>query len=408
LLAHGPDLIENGAVQFHAGRIETVGAWRDIQTRKRECEPVLDVGEAILSPGFINAHCHLDLEPIPAAEPPIRSFTSWARQMVAIRAETNAQSFLRNSSKNARDLLRAGCSTIVDIGSEAVLSSSDFSRETGPNLERFVEITGVLSGANPQNLVDRAVNYIGQVRPSQSVLGIAPHAPYTTKRETLLELARRPASVPLTMHLAESIEEFELFQESRGTLWDWLFADDPSSAPARGETPIEYLDGVGLLRPNLLIAHANVLTNSDMLRLRRARAMVAHCPRTHRYFGRPPFPLERFREHGIPVCLSTDSLASTPCDESGQASLSLLEEVRQFSKTFPNESPQAMFEMITRIPGAYPGFRQKIGSLHRGYDADFSVFDYSGPPDQALESLLGESTRAREMWIRGVRIPIYA
>lgn len=407
MLANGPDLLENGAVQFHGGRIEFVGEWRDAKARRRLREPIVDLGEAILSPGLINAHCHLDLGALPAAAAPVRSFTKWARTMVGIRAESNPDSFLANFANNARSLLRSGCSTVVNIGTEPTLSADAISDDEAPNIAQFIEITGVLSGAEPRALVNDAFDRVRRSSSRHPVLGIAPHAPYSTKRETLLELARRAGATPLTIHLAESEEEFELFQSSRGALWEWLYAANSNRAPTRGETPVEYLDRVGLLRPNLLIAHANYLTNSDILRLRRAKTLIAHCPRSHAYFGRPPFRLERLRRSGVRVCLGTDSLASIHAGETGSGGLSLLEEARQFLRAFPSETPRRVFEMMTRIPASYPGFSRKVGAIQADSVADFSVFDYSGAPDDALDALTLDATQAREMWIRGHRRPMH-
>ena len=299
-------------------------------------------------------------------------------------------------------MLRSGCATALHIGTESTLEAAPDHNENAPNIVQFAEITGVLSGAEPRALVNGAVDRILNSSNNRPIIGIAPHAPYSTQRATLLELARRTRNTPITIHLAESEDEFDLFRASRGPLWDWLNTK-LKHRPARGETPVEYVDRTGLLRPDCLIAHANYLTMSDFQRIQKARSMIVHCPRSHAYFGHKPFPLERAREYRLPVCLGTDSLASTGADEASINTLSMLEEGREFLRRFPEETPETTLSMMTEIPGAYAGFFNQIGAIRPGYDADFAVFEYAGRVENAIASLIFESTHAQEMWIKGNR-----
>ena len=75
--------IENGAVALAGNRVAAVGRWADLAPAGHG--DVLDLGETILLPGLINAHCHLDYTDLAGHIPPPRSFTDWIKAIVALK-----------------------------------------------------------------------------------------------------------------------------------------------------------------------------------------------------------------------------------------------------------------------------------------------------------------------------------
>jgi len=88
--------IEDGAVLISGNRIVQIGPWREFSTAD---SPIVDLGETILMPGLINAHCHLDYTDMAGLMPPQKSFVDWIRLMLATKAGWNyseyAESWLR-------------------------------------------------------------------------------------------------------------------------------------------------------------------------------------------------------------------------------------------------------------------------------------------------------------------------
>lgn len=87
-----------------------------------------------------------------------------------------------------------------------------------------------------------------------------------------------------------------------------------------GMTDTESLDRFGLLGRHTMLAHSNLLTASDMERIRMREAAVAHCPLSNAYFAGAVFPLRAALEKGLHVGLGTDI--------SGGPSASMLENCR--------------------------------------------------------------------------------
>src|ERR1700689_2609530 len=75
--------VENGAVAISAGRVARGGRWPEMD---RETDrPIIDLGDAILLPGLVNAHCHLDYTDMTGL-PPQKQFPDWIKGLLALKA----------------------------------------------------------------------------------------------------------------------------------------------------------------------------------------------------------------------------------------------------------------------------------------------------------------------------------
>jgi cytosine/adenosine deaminase-related metal-dependent hydrolase len=138
---------------------------------------------------------------------------------------------------------------------------------------------------------------------------------------TAVDWARR-RGLPLAIHLAESPEERELLIECKGELnrllsgllgfdlADELGLESPGSDREAGGSSIARAAAAGALGPDLLAIHCNLPEHGEARTLSRAGAAVVFCPRSHAFFGYPPYPLEEYRRAGVRLALGTDSLAS--------------------------------------------------------------------------------------------------
>src|SRR4030095_4175399 len=85
-------LVENGAVAVSAGRVTWVGRWKD---RPAEAGvEVQDLGERVLLPGLVNAHCHLDYTGMAGSLLPPKRFTDWIPSIVALKSLLTAEEFV--------------------------------------------------------------------------------------------------------------------------------------------------------------------------------------------------------------------------------------------------------------------------------------------------------------------------
>ncbi len=392
--------IDNGAVALTGNRITQVGPWREFGSVKRE--NVLDLGEVALLPGLINAHCHLELTGCAGAIAPGEPFVDWVRAILELKANRTHSELVDSWRRGAKQQLRHGTTTVANV--ESVPSLLHDKRVTTPlRLVSFIEMTGALSERPTRAILNEALQSLRSISELGHSVGLSPHAPYSTTPE-LLKLCSQTArdrGLPLMTHVAESRCESEMYHYRQGPLYDWLKSSRDMSDCGHG-SPIRHLERYGLLQTWLLAVHANHLSPGDAHTLARHHVPVVHCPRTHAFFQRDPFPGNELLQEGVNLCLGTDSLASISCPTPEQSpELNLFEEMRQFHHNFPDMAPGSILEMVTRQGAQALGFKGKLGELATGAYADAISIPFSGPNRGVLEAILDHAGPVQDTIING-------
>ena len=152
-------------------------------------------------------------------------------------------------------------------------------------------------------------------------VGISPHAPYSCSPKVYE--AAVATSLPITTHVAESVEELAFCRDGEGPLVDLLrrvgalTGTDQLEIP--GRHPIPSLPRPG--RHPWVLAHGNLLGRREeeigevLQWLVETKATVVYCPRATRFLGHldragTEHPFRRLREAGVRVALGTDGV---PC-----------------------------------------------------------------------------------------------
>jgi cytosine/adenosine deaminase-related metal-dependent hydrolase len=349
--------IENGAVAITGNRIAAVGPFEEVKTGYRG--DVLDLGEHILLPGLINAHCHLDYTRLRGQIPPQKSFTDWIRAINASKAELTAGDYVASINEGFAEALRFGTTTVVNLTAfpELIAEIKEPIRTWW-----FGELIDVRNPDQASRIVDLAIESLR----SANDWGLAPHAPFTASLDLYRrceEIARRE-DVLLTTHVAESHEEMQMFRDGSGPLYDFLKSIGRPMDDCGANTPLAALLQGQALDERWIVAHLNELTEGDFDLLARAKRFhIAHCPRSHAFFGHTPFELRRLRRLGFNICLGTDSLASN-------SSLSLFSEMRELLGKEPWISPREVLMMATVDAARAIGQADLLGKISPGFRAD--------------------------------------
>ncbi|MBI5801688.1 MAG: amidohydrolase family protein [Verrucomicrobia bacterium] len=392
--------IEDGAVFISRGRIAAVGRWRDL--RRNAPSETRDLGEAILLPGLVNAHCHLDYTDMAGAILPPKTFLDWIQGIVALKSSWSYTDFAQSWLNGVRQLLHSGCTTVADIEAVPELLPEVWA-STPLRVLSFLEIISVRRRQRPARLLRQAVQKIRELPEGRSRAALSPHALYTTNPE-LLKLARRisrRARWPLTMHVAESGLEFGMFRNGRGAMFDWLRKNGRDMADCGSRSPVQQLAFLKLLDSRFLAVHVNQLALGDADLLARAGAHVVHCPRSHAYFGHTPFPFAELHDAGVNLCLGTDSLASIGKDGRRKPELDLFAELRAFTVRQPGLSPEEFLDLVTRNSAAALGQRGKVGELTRRAHADMLVLRSNCTIESAAETVVHAAPKIAGVMIGG-------
>jgi cytosine/adenosine deaminase-related metal-dependent hydrolase len=280
-------------------------------------------------------------------------------------------------------LARAGTTTVADVEAVPELLPEVWS-STPLRVFSFLEMTGVQSRRKPGEILREAAAKIKSLSPARGSAGLSPHALYSTTPDLLRQtavLARR-RRWRVTMHLAESLAEHEMYAAQRGPMFDWLKRQrDMSDCQQR--TPVQQARRCGLLGENFLAIHANYLDDADIAALAESGSSVVHCPQSHAYFGHAPFPFQKLREAGVNVCLGTDSLASVLVTRRAKPELNMFTEMRTFAAVQPEVAPETIVRMATHHGARALGWEKKAGGIFEQALADLIAIPFHGKAEEA-------------------------
>jgi cytosine/adenosine deaminase-related metal-dependent hydrolase len=388
--------IENGGVAVEGNRIVAVGTVPDLQWVS--VGPVVDLGEQVLLPGLINAHCHLDYTMMRGAISPPKQFTAWVQRINALKRSLDSTDYLNGIQRGFAELIRWGTTSVCNIEAFPELMV-----HLGRSLLRtwwFYEMIDVRHRITTDDVVAGALAFFQHRANSLDSFGLSPHAPYTASLD-LYQLANACASsftMPLTTHLAESTEEFQMFRYAEGALYDFMDSLQRPMKDCGRATPFSHLWRNGAVGPQWLLVHMNTLVEDDFQMLgelpRASGPHVVHCPGSHRYFSHPPFPARRLHELGVNLCLGTDSLASTD-------SLSLFEEMRTFHRAESWLRPEELLRMVTVNPARALRRRGQLGKIAPGAFADLIALPAAGSLAGVYEDIVNHDKPISWMMIDG-------
>jgi aminodeoxyfutalosine deaminase len=333
---------------------------------------------AVLMPGMVNSHTHLDLTHIgPQPHDSADGFPEWGRMIMQRRAKTT----LDITRSVRQGIERAIAGGVVAVGDIAGVGSEDAARELHNSPlagVSFIEYFGFGDAAKESHLQAlAALNSLIDPKHNSTVrIGLQPHAPYSASMSLYKDFQTLAAAhdAPLCTHLAESSAEHELIRKGKGPMQGLLrdlgiWNESVAKEFNKGKTPVEHLKQI-IRRSPMLLIHLNDVTDSDIAMLAASKATVVYCPRSSSYFGNDqdfgPHRYQEMIEQGIPVVLGTDSVVNLPPEPNGQfPTLSVLPEMR-FLHARDGFSPIKLFEMGTTLGARALGLEESAYTLRPG------------------------------------------
>ncbi|MDB4905840.1 MAG: amidohydrolase [Gemmatimonadetes bacterium] len=389
--------IEHGAVAVEHGRITWVGSRAEAPAG----DHVEDLGDAILMPGLVNTHTHLELTAMRGLLEDI-GFRHWILRLTfSKRAVLDRESMLDAARLGIREGLLGGITTYADTCDSGV--AFDAMLEAGVRGIMYQEVFGP-DPAQCEPSFAELQEKVAALAPRVSArvrVGVSPHAPYTVSDALYARVARwaQEQRLPIAVHIAEGSAEQELVTSGRGEFADGLRKRGIECAP-RARSPMELMQRTGVLAANPLLIHCVRLDATDIAMVAQSGAGIAHCPVSNAKLGHGIAPLMEMLAAGIAVGLGSDSMASNN-------RMDMLEESRvailaQRMRTSRPDAPTAAgaLELATLGGARALGLDVMVGSLEPGKCADlcaFSLSDSRSPsPDPvaaAVFALAGSSAR---------------
>ncbi len=353
-----------------------------------------DHGNAIILPGFINLHTHLEHTSLRALAKE-SAFFDWLPRLMEITAGWSTENRVNSAISGVKESIAAGTTFVVDFSynGASIMPLAQLGMRAVIGLETF----GVDESAAEQrwqHWLEHRNTFMAKpsvqtaLQQQRIAITVAPHAPYTVC-PALWRKAKiwsKEHNLPLLTHLAESKEEFKWFHSEDTDLKQFLIYAFSKRIPNFAEvyetdtawkgsnhSPVEHLHKHGLLADNLLAAHCVQINDFDIDLLKIANVSIAHCPNSNVTLKCGRAPLEKLLANHVRVGLGTDSAASSN-------NLNLLNEAafalklhRSYLANFELAAKQAL-DLITIKAAQCLGLEDKLGSLQAGKLADIAVF----------------------------------
>lgn len=354
-------LTDNNAVVFQSGIIVAAGPADKIAI-KYPRHRIFHLNNAVLMPGLVNLHTHLELPPLLET---VRgaSFVDWIMNLILAKKDLGTQDYRAAVRTNINTLIRTGTTMVGEICTHG--KSPALLKRSGLRAVVFNEVIDM----RPSVLGHRPWKPAASHSASGLVkFGLSPHTPYTVSEPLLsaIDQFSKKTGIRLAMHVAESKDEVNLLQGRKSGLRELyrLAGWDLASAP-RGTSSFQYLQRIGFLSSALLAVHCVQVTDEDIRQIKRSGTSVAHCPRSNEETRVGRMPLKKFLDANIHVGLGTDSLASSP-------SVNMWDEMRYAHLIHRRDgiSAEDIFRLAT-IGGAKAlGLDKDIGTIEPGKKAD--------------------------------------
>lgn len=330
----------------------------------------------IITPGFVNAHCHLELSHLKDVIAPHTGMIDFLLGVMGRRFVAEEQ-VLSAIDAAEMAMLQNGIVAVGDIcNTPHTISQKQRQRLYYHN---FIEATGFVA-ATAQARFDAAVTTWQQFEAAGEAMtgrnSIVPHAPYSVSAALFELITGYSGNRLLTMHNQESAAEDEFFRTKQGDfnrLFEALGINISSLPDFRTFGPSDSQIGKSSLQTclprfrtgqSLLLVH-NVLTSEEDLQfVQQARQSLPDCywclcPNANLYIGNGLPDVELLRRHGVTIVLGTDSLASTH-------QLSILAEMNALRQHYPALPLEELLQWATLNGAKALGIQEQFGSFEKG------------------------------------------
>jgi len=381
-----------GAVAVKHGRVVASGHPDSLSKRLLKNAVFIDRPSELILPSLVNAHAHLDLSTL-GPSPYGGDFTAWLREVVR-RRPSEPKRIIEAVRQGLRLSRAAGVGHLGDIAGSmaAVMGRRQAPREAVIPGVSYLECFG-LGGRQASSIaqVQRALSDLPfetriDFHDRGAVLGLGPHAPYSTGLD-IYKAANRLSQeriFRLTTHMAETVEELRFVREADGPfaeLLKELGKWDDGITPA-GQHPVEWLEPV-LKHARWVLAHCNYIEDEHIDILQRTGSSVVYCPVASEYFGHVDHRYRDMIDAGVNVCLGTDSILCQPADE--PQPFGVLPQMRRLYRRDQTE-PGLLLKMATTHGMQALEFSENNATLQKRAPAIFAAVKID--PDERLDPLV--------------------
>lgn len=364
----GRRVIENGYLIVKGDTIVAVGqGFPRMPNGPILTKQSIDAKGALILPGFVNGHTHVPMTFFRGLCNDV-TLDDWLRKCIfPAEAKNVTEDFVRWGTRlAAAEQIRSGITTFADMYyfEDAIAEETKAAGMRGVLGETFIDFPAPDNKTNAAAL-DYTEKFLKHWQGDPLIhAAAAPHSIYTCSKKTLEDSAAlaRKYHAPILIHVAEMKKELD------------------DSLQQNGLTPVQYLDEIGVLGPDVIAAHCIFVNAGDMKILAERHVGCVHNPSSNMMLASGVAPIVEERAAGIVVGLGTDGPAGSNNELDLMEEMDLAAKLQKITKMDPRAlDAKSVVEMAT-IEGAKALHMEKeIGSLEVGKKADIILIGLDEP-----------------------------
>jgi 5-methylthioadenosine/S-adenosylhomocysteine deaminase len=359
-------VFEDGVVAIKGDSIVLVGANSDLP-KGAIAKQTVDAKGSLVLPGFINGHTHAPMTLLRGLKDDV-TLDVWLKDYIfPAEAKNVTEDFVRWGTRlAAAEMIRGGVTTFVDMYyfEDAIAEETKAAGMRGILGESWLDFP-VADNKSEAEAAAYTEKFLKHWQGDSLIhAAVAPHSIYLCSQKTLhdAQALAQKYHAPILIHVAEIKKELD------------------DSLAQNHATPVQYMNRIGLLGPDVIAAHCIWVDETDRKLLAEKGAGCVHNPSSNMMLASGVAPVVEERAAGVAVGLGTDGPSGSNNDLDLMEEMDLAAKLQKITKMDPRAlGAKAVVEMAT-IEGAKAAHLEKeIGSLEPGKKADLILISLNEP-----------------------------
>ena len=360
--------------------LDPQGVLKDLVSAQHIDSLKIEKFDGIFTPGFVNAHCHLELSHLHGLLPQHTGLPEFAKQVIIKRNVVSKEEISEHSKAADKDMWLNGIVAVGDISNQ----TDSFFAKTSSNIfyHTFIELIG-LNPAMAENVFVKGLTLMHTLKEFDLKGSFAAHAPYSSSKLLIEKIVdyNLKQNLSLSIHNQESPEENKMMMGEKNDfelLYQFLNLDISWFKPPLSTSLAFYAEALGQCRS--ILVHNRVSNKDDLARVADQNIFWCFCPNANLYIENSLPEFEIFQALKNNVCLGTDSLASNQ-------TLDLVNEANTILKNTSTFSPEELIRAMTCNGAAALGILDFYGQLILGKNTGLNLIRFVDSQIQFIKKI---------------------
>ncbi len=324
----------------------------------------VELMEGILSPGFINAHCHIELSHFKGMIPEHTGLVSFIQRVMSRRNEKKEEEKITAMQAAAAELFNTGTVAVGDIcnttDSLAIKHNSPLYWHSFIELSGFVDATAQKRLHEAEEILRQFENNAKRETANEKRITLSPHAPYSVSKALFQLLNERTANQTISIHNQETFAEDELYKSKTGDFLELYknFGIDISSFEPTNKSSLQSWLPYFTHQQNIISVHNSFISQAD-IDFAGNKLHFCLCPNANLYIENVLPPVEMLLKNNCNIVLGTDSYASN-------YQLNIMAEINCMQQNFPQIPLATILQWATLNGAKALGIQNRFGSFEKG------------------------------------------